>query len=144
MLKLQCASCLEPTVAGVHHDCSEVIAALRAETERLWEAGPGAIAAIEERIRQKSVEGWTPDHDAQHTAGQLARAAAAYAINKMPVVNKDWWVAASNDLWPSLWDEGWDKREKHSRERSLEIAAALCMAELDRLTELRRRAGVKV
>ena len=30
-MELQCASCLEPTVAGVHHDCSEIITALRAD-----------------------------------------------------------------------------------------------------------------
>ena len=36
-MDLQCASCLEPTLAGVHHDCSEVIAALRARVAVLEE-----------------------------------------------------------------------------------------------------------
>ena len=39
MLSLQCASCLEPTVSGEHHDCSEIIAALRAEVEKWKEYG---------------------------------------------------------------------------------------------------------
>ena len=34
-MNLQCASCLEPTVAGVRHDCSEVIASLRAQSARV-------------------------------------------------------------------------------------------------------------
>lgn len=32
-----------------------------------------------ERERQKAVEGWTPEHDDKHNAGQLGLAAACYA-----------------------------------------------------------------
>ena len=103
--------------------------------DRLRDAGPGAIAAIEERIRQKSVEGWTPKHDAQHSQGELAIAAACYALNKMPV-DEGLWDEETAEWWP--WHPDWDKREKHSRERSLAIAAALCMAELDRIEESKK------
>jgi hypothetical protein len=33
-----------------------------------------------ERLRQQKVEGWTPEHDALHTDGSLARVAACYAL----------------------------------------------------------------
>ena len=107
---------------------------LRAGLTRLREAGHGAERAIAERIRQKSVEGWTPEHDAQHDQGELAIAAACYALNKMPVYSDYWWDEV-REWWP--WHPDWDKREKHDRERSLEIAAALIMAELDRIHTLR-------
>ena len=104
----------------------------------LWEkAGEGAARIIAERGRQKSVEGWTPEHDAQHDDGSLAIVAACYALNKMPDY-EDYWYAETCEWWP--WHPNWDKREKHDRERSLEIAGALIAAELDRLAELRREA----
>lgn len=100
------------------------------ELKRLRDAGHGAERAVAERIRQKSVEGWTPEHDAEHDQGELAIAAACYALNKMPAF-KEYWRADTVDWWP--WHPDWDKRKKHDRERSLEIAAALIMAELDRI-----------
>ena len=103
---------------------------LREELKERREAGYGADRAVAERIRQKSVEGWTPEHDAQHDEGELAIAAACYALNKMPTFAEHW-QGDTGEWWP--WHSDWDKREKHDRERSLEIASALIMAELDRL-----------
>ena len=100
------------------------------ELKQRRDAGYGAERAVAERIRQKSVEGWTPEHDAQHGQGELAMAAACYALNKMPMYT-DGWRADTLEWWP--WHPDWDKRKKHDRERSLEIAAALIMAELDRI-----------
>ena len=37
-----------------------------------------------ERLRQKAVEGYTPAHDDEHTEGQLALLAAAYALASQP------------------------------------------------------------
>jgi len=42
-------------------------------------SGIDLIAA--ERLRQICKEGWTPEHDEEHTDGELARAAAAYALH---------------------------------------------------------------
>lgn len=39
---------------------------------------------IEERIRQQTQEGYTPAHDDEHTEGQLALLAAAYALSSRP------------------------------------------------------------
>lgn len=111
----------------------------------LEEAGEGAARIAVERARQKSVEGWTPEHDAQHAHGELSIAAACYALNcrkedGYPIHN----YAAVHDYecrdgWP--WARWWDKRDKHDREKSLVIAGALIAAELDRIAEARRRAG---
>jgi len=108
------------------------------ELKRLEEAGEGVSRIALERVRQKSVEGWTPEHDVQHDQGELAIAAACYALNKMPTFT-DHWFDEVREWWP--WHPDWDKREKHGRERSLEIAGALIAAELDRLAALRRLAG---
>lgn len=104
-------------------------------------AGDGVSRIAAERIRQKSVEGWTPEHDEQHGFGELSIAAACYALNcrkedgspiegDAVVHDRD-----CHDGWP--WSRKWDKRGKHSRERSLEIAGALIAAELDRIAALR-------
>lgn len=37
-------------------------------------------SVISERQRQQSVEGWTPEHDDEHTEGEMAEAAACYAM----------------------------------------------------------------
>ncbi len=39
----------------------------------------GAERIAAERKRQIEVEGWTPEHDRQHSSGDLARAASCYA-----------------------------------------------------------------
>lgn len=40
----------------------------------------GVELIAEERKRQIEAEGWTPQHDAQHKADELAIAAACYAL----------------------------------------------------------------
>mgnify|MGYP001596539848 CR=1 FL=1 len=113
-------------------------------------SGVDHIAA--ERQRQMEVEGWTPEHDAQHTSGELAMAAALYAA---PVdlfeIGKDhrgydvfydrwpWKDIVSHprdEMGPGREVNAWDKRKKHSRLRRLEIAGALIAAEIDRLERL--------
>lgn len=46
-----------------------------------------------ERAREQEVEGYTAEHDDQHTKGQLAMAAAAYALASTPNVGwaSQWW-----------------------------------------------------
>ena len=111
---------------------------------------PGVDRIAAERQRQMEVEGWTPEHDALHVNGELAMAACCYAapqkIRALVYVPQNCgcrsvgecshifpvkkWV----DPWP--WDPNWDKREKHSPLRCLEIAGALIAAEIDRLERL--------
>ena len=84
----------------------------------------GAERITAERERHVSQEGWTPQHDAQHDSGALLDAAVCYIANAHEYFEVD------EGLWP--WDKAWDKRDKHSDIRSLEIAGALIAAEIDR------------
>ena len=84
-----------------------------------------------ERARQVSVEGWTPAHDDQHAGGDLAVAAACYAFS-----GSGQRFEATLDqpaaVWP--WDRIWWKPK--DRRRDLVRAAALIVAEIERLDRL--------
>ena len=101
-----------------------------------------------ERYRQIDVEGWSADHDDGHFAGELARAAAAYAVHaSVPEgrtfqadvygqtihhVTKSFrigWFLPALMLWP--WDAEWWKPK--DRRRDLIRAGALIVAEIERL-----------
>ncbi len=71
-----------------------------------------------ERLRQITQEEWDANHDDDYMNGELAQAAAAYACfyRCLP--------------WP--WNDG-DKRYKHPHRRRLVIAAALLIAEIERM-----------
>lgn len=95
----------------------------------------GIELIAEERQRQIEVEGWTPEHDDTHVKGEIANAAAVYAIDPMG-------GDASNivdTLWP--WGREWLKISCHEntsdnpkgRIRDLQKAGALIAAEIDRL-----------
>lgn len=97
---------------------------------------PDVIAEIAaERRRQIEVEGWTAEHDDQHTDGSLAQAAAVYAlpsremvqVGNAPLRGSHW----KPTLWPRSWADSWFKPK--DRERDLIRAAALIVAEIERL-----------
>lgn len=89
-----------------------------------------------ERQRQISVEGWTPEHDAQHTDGSLAQAAACYTIIAKMIMSQRVTEIVSIVLsqpprqWP--WISTWWKPSVDPI-RNLEKAGALIAAEIDRL-----------
>ena len=92
---------------------------------------PGLVIAMAmikvERERQVDVEGWTPEHDDKHSAGEMAMAAAAYCVaDKVRDPGRSPYLAL---LWP--WSADWWKPK--SRERDLVRAGALIVAELQRL-----------
>ena len=74
-----------------------------------------------ERQRQKEKEGWTAEHDDAHYSGDLAKAAACYAV---PVLSIKWWP------WGREWWKPKDQR------RNLVRAGALIVAEIERLDRL--------
>ncbi len=82
---------------------------------------------IAERLRQMHQEGWSEQHDDTHTNGELADAAACYA-HPVP-----YGVAPQHSgpppLWP--WHRKWWKPK--DRRRNLVRAAALIVAEIERL-----------
>ena len=105
----------------------------------------GIELITEERERQVSQEGWTPEHDDEHEGNQIAMAAACYAAPvslraeiEVPCNCREAMCPHSAfpptrwvDAWP--WDKKFDKRHKHDRLRQLVIAGALIAAEIDRL-----------
>jgi hypothetical protein len=84
-----------------------------------------------ERARQISVEGWTPDHDDAHNRGELARAAACYALSASL---RD--AARASKWWPSLWPWSQSWWKPTNRRRDLVKAGALLLAEIERLDRL--------
>ncbi|WP_414617247.1 hypothetical protein [Yersinia intermedia] len=116
-------------------------AALSAANERTL--APVILEIANERLRQISVEGWTPEHDDQHSSGELAGAAGYYAKH----VNARQWCFKNNpddyqcEPEPSGWPwaaEWWKPKNPRS---DLIRAAALIVAELERLD---RAAGFTV
>lgn len=118
-------------------------AAGRLRSELNGERGPardGVALIAAERRRQAEAEGWTPRHDDGHTKGELARAAACYALplDYRPVSTR--LVDGHGDRgdryghyplgWP--WHPDWWKPSA-DRVRELAKAGALIAAEIDRL-----------
>jgi len=112
---------------------------------------PAAADVLAERRRQVEAEGWTPEHDDQHSDGELAQAAAVYAhplaIKLVePIAARE----RRDDPWP--WHDsadvsggrgdcpcwGWVRAwfKPRTRRRDLVRAAALLLAEIERLDRL--------
>ncbi|HGM7819079.1 hypothetical protein [Pseudomonas aeruginosa] len=82
-----------------------------------------------ERKRQVEVEGWTPEHDDAHSHGQMARAAACYALAGSSAPNDGTAALLVSLAWP--WDEQWWKPS--TARRDMVKACALGLAEIERL-----------
>lgn len=87
----------------------------------------GIELIAEERQRQIEKEGWTSEHDAKHKNGELAHAAATYAMTDL-----------YGDYVPNTWpfEKSWYKPTPNNRIRELQKAGALIAAEIDRLNAL--------
>lgn len=79
-----------------------------------------------ERQRQRDKEGWTDEHDDQHTDGSLATAAACYAMSGAGLTQTG---RIRQALWK--WAPKWWKPK--NKRRDLIRAAALLVAEIERL-----------
>jgi len=104
------------------------------EAEGETNASEGVRRIAAERQRQIEEEGWTAEHDDEHTLGEMADAAACYATIAADICN-DICHGLSPTLgppqqWP--WNAGWWKPSA-DRIRNLEKAGALIAAEIDRL-----------
>ncbi|HGT3377123.1 hypothetical protein [Pseudomonas aeruginosa] len=82
-----------------------------------------------ERLRQVEAEGWTPEHDDAHSHGQMARAAACYALAGSSAPNDGTAALLVSLAWP--WDEQWWKPS--TARRDMVKACALGLAEIERL-----------
>lgn len=91
----------------------------------------GIEIIAEERKRQVKQEGYDDAHDAEHTDGSLAMAAACYAI---PARQRNWYLVNRASLRETLWpfeEKYW--KPSDDRIRELAKAGALIAAEIDRL-----------
>ena len=96
----------------------------------------GIELIAEERARQISREGYTPEHDDKHDRNELLKAADCYitAVRRMSqLVYKNLWKKLPA-LWP--WEPTWWK-PSDDPVRNLVKAGALIAAELDRLQRLK-------
>ena len=93
----------------------------------------GVRDVLAERRRQVEQEGWTPEHDDQHAKGEMAFAAASYAMSsaRHPLVMK--YGVPGNWPWAAEW---W---KPTTRRHDLVKAGALILAEIERID----RAGAK-
>ncbi|HGP0116981.1 TPA: hypothetical protein ACLET2_001910, partial [Pseudomonas aeruginosa] len=82
-----------------------------------------------ERRRQITAEGWTPEHDDEHSHGQMARAAACYALAGSSAPNDETAALLVSLAWP--WDQQWWKPT--TARRDLVKACTLALAEIERL-----------
>lgn len=93
---------------------------------------------LAERRRQVDAEGWTPEHDDQHSAGELADAAAIYArFSAHGEAHRRYYsYGRVPSGWP--WDASWWKPTNPRRD--LVKAGALILAEIERLDRIEARA----
>jgi hypothetical protein len=83
-----------------------------------------------ERQRQIESEGWTAEHDDSHALGEMATAAACYALSANGFKREALW-----EFWPKSWGVYWLKPK--DRRRDLVKAGALIVAEIERLDRSR-------
>lgn len=94
---------------------------------------------LAERQRQVDREGWTPEHDDEHTDGSMARAAAAYCLcAEGPPPPGEPSEFHSSRPWDfnilrAIWPRSWSWPQPKDRRRNLVRAAALLLAEIERL-----------
>lgn len=96
---------------------------------------------LSERRRQVKDEGWTPDHDDEHTERELAEAAAAYLLHDsgVPALHRGAVQGLEHRamLWP--WEPHWWKPKD---ERSnLVRSAALAVARIEQIDRAQAKEG---
>ncbi len=120
-------------------DASEALAKIR----EAMEYPPGAFGDVfAERNRQMLVERWTPQHDDTHDGGELAAAGSCYALSAAAILNPytqgDGVGEEPPDAWP--WGAEWWKIDRDNPRRALVKAAALLIAEIERIDRAAARA----
>ncbi|SEH89090.1 hypothetical protein [Paraburkholderia hospita] len=109
----------EPSKRRLKHEISELHALVP-------HISPAVRAILAERHRQITVEGFSPERDAQFVKFDLAFAGAAYAVSSTKGQNHPRSMVPGT--WP--WEASWWKPS--TPERNLEKAGALIIAELER------------
>lgn len=119
-------------IAAVDPMDPEVLAAVMTRTGHA--PSRALLDVIAERQRQISAEGWSLDHDDSHRNGDLAAAAACYALSAgwLSGYGFPWLLEGRRgcpDLWP--WERAaWKPKDPR---RDLVRAGALILAEIERI-----------
>lgn len=103
-------------------------------------ATAAARDVLAERLRQVSVEDWTPEHDDAHPSGEIAAFAALYA---MPPAARSWPAADTgygDTFGAALCPDDWQPKFG-DRRRELVKAGALLLAEIERLDRASHLSG---
>lgn len=130
---------------GSSHTINAITAEIKrqaAELEALrTEQSDAARDVLTERRRQVEAEGWTPEHDDKHGDNSMAVAAACYALADIaPALTVQ--TVRVRGLWSwTGWAESWFKPK--DKRRNLIRAAALLLAEIERLDRAARAGGGK-
>jgi hypothetical protein len=105
--------------------------------ERISQAATDVLA---ERGRQIAEEGWTADHDDEHSNGSIAVAAACYATaeHMREIYGSDIDI---HGWWP--WAAQWWKPSPANPRRELVKAGALILAEIERLDRISKEQSLK-
>lgn len=107
------------------HDYDRIDSILR--THHANQRTNAALDVLAERHRQIKVEGWTPEHDDEHGNGEMAAAAAFYALHAHDDPRMKLYSFPMRWPWlPSWWKPG-------PARRMLVKAGALILAEIERL-----------
>ena len=101
----------------------------------------GIEIITKEQQRQRTVKGWTPEHDSTHTNEELARAAMCYAMPYDLRIKAVWgdgrmlrFYQPGNQESIELYPDGWKmKPTPNDRIKELAKAGALIASEIDRL-----------
>lgn len=90
---------------------------------------------IAERVRQIEVEGYDEAHDDKHTNGEIANAAACFAMTP-------WRRSLALFGGDTVFDRIWPWAKKHwkpkDRRHSLVVAGALIIAEIERIDRIKK------
>lgn len=99
-----------------------------------------ALDILAERRRQIEAEGWSEEHDDQHTEAELAMAASCYAAFAAAPGND---TGKGDGIPPTGWPWEWSWWKPKDRRRDLVRAGALIIAEIERLDRPARPAEQK-
>lgn len=123
-------------IRGAHEGACTERVPIEGETQMTRSEIVAAVAA--ERERQVSAEGYDPAHDDEHDDGELAWAAACYAAPAL-VLRDDHDAHEIVEGWP--W--GGERPPRHGKDRVRDLikAAALCVAEVERLQRAKQEGG---
>lgn len=129
VVEVRCKVCGDEPIAGAickRFDCPALTLAAHPVTDTAKSAAEDVLA---ERERQKTVEGWTPEHDDDYAHFELARAASCYAAEAAEPTRRPAEEGDRPYNWP--WHSDWWKPS--GRRRNLVKAGALILAEIERL-----------